>query len=64
MPNYIKNKLIIKGTDEQIKKVKDFLKPKEPTQGENQEESIALDFNSITPMPKWVYQGDLGLKET
>lgn len=63
MPNYIKNRLVIKGTSEQIEGVKNFLKPKEPTQWENQEESVAMDFNNITPMPKWVYQGNLGTKE-
>jgi hypothetical protein len=60
MPNYIKNRLVINGTNEQIEEVKNFLRPKEPTQWKNQEESVAMDFNNITPMPKWVYQGDLG----
>lgn len=63
MPNYIKNRLIIKGTKEQIEEVKNFLKPKEPTLWDNQEESVAMDFNNITPMPKWVYDGVLGIKE-
>lgn len=63
MPNYIKNRLIIKGTTEQIEEVKEFLKPKQPTHWENQEESVAMDFDNITPMPKWVYQGVLGEKE-
>ena len=63
MPNYIKNKLIIKGTDKQIEEIKNFLKPKEPTQWEDQTESVAMDFNNITPTPKWVYQGNLGSKE-
>lgn len=45
MPNHIANKLIINGTEEQIKKVMDFLKSEEGV----------IDFNNITPMPKWVY---------
>ena len=63
MPNYIKNRLVIKGTNEQIEEVKEFLKPKEKHNGENQEKSVAMDFNNITPMPKWVYQGNLGSAE-
>ena len=63
MPNYIKNRLIINGSKEQVEEVKNFLKPKEPTHWENQEESVAMDFNNITPTPKWVYQGKLGIKE-
>lgn len=63
MPNYIKNRLIIKGTTEQIEKVKSFLTPKEPTLWDDQDESVAMDFNNITPMPKWVYRGNLGINE-
>ena len=63
MPNYIKNRLIIKGTAEQVEEVKEFLKPKKPTHWEDQEESQAMDFDNITPMPKWVYSGNLGEKE-
>lgn len=63
MPNYIKNRLSIIGTDEQIKEIKEFLKPKEKTSWDDQNESVALDFNNITPMPKWVYRGGLTHKE-
>lgn len=51
MPNHITNRLTIKGTEEQVKDVFDFLKSKE-------DESKLIDFNSITPMPKWVYGSD------
>lgn len=63
MANYIKNRLIINGTNEQVQEVKDFLKPKKPTHWENQEESTEMDFDNITPMPKWVYGGDLTRNE-
>ena len=59
MPNHVKNRLVIKGSAEQVKEVKDFLK----LNWENPNESVAIDFNNITPMPKWVYQGNLGKKE-
>ena len=57
MPNYIRNRLVIKGTNEQIEEVKEFLKPKE------KESEGVIDFNNITPMPKWVFEGNLGKKE-
>ena len=53
MPNYIKNRLTINGTKEEIKEVKEFL------QGVNG----VIDFNKITPTPKWVYQGDISFVE-
>ena len=56
MPNHIKNRLIINGSKEQIEEVKNFLKAKD-------EENVAMDFSNITPIPKWVYQGNLGKKE-
>ena len=53
MPNYIKNSLQIIGTNEQVKEVLDFL---ETDYG-------VIDFNSITPQPKWVYNGNLLCKK-
>jgi hypothetical protein len=54
MPNYITNKLTIKGEKEEINKVLNFIKIEKESN-----ESIngigTIDFNKITPMPKWVY---------
>lgn len=47
MPNHISNKLKVIGTNKQIKEVLDFIKIDEIGAG--------IDFNKITPMPKWVY---------
>ncbi len=58
MPNHVENILKIKGTKEEIKEVKDFLKGKY-----NDETERNIDFNNITPMPKWVYRGDLSSRE-
>ena len=57
MPNYIKNRLIINGSNEQIEEVKNFLR------AEHEEGTVAIDFRNITPIPKWVYQDNLGTKE-
>lgn len=58
MPNHVENILKIKGSKEEIKKVKDSLKGKW-----NDGTDRNIDFNNITPMPKWVYKGDLSRKE-
>jgi hypothetical protein len=58
MPDYVENKLIINGDEEKIKEVVDFLKSKDELTGED----IAIDFNKITPMPKWVYNKSLSSK--
>lgn len=60
MANYVKNKLIIKATDKQIEEVKEFLRSKNLNR---KEETGEIDFNNITPCPKWIYQGNLGVKE-
>jgi hypothetical protein len=57
MPNYVENRLKIIGNKAQIKEVKEFLKSKY----EDGTDCIK-DFNKITPMPKWVYDKDLGSK--
>lgn len=54
MPNYIVNKLELKGEKEKIKEVFDFIKA---------DNGFCIDFNKITPMPKWVFQNDLSRKE-
>ena len=48
MPNHITNKLKVVGTVEQVKEALDFIKNDELGFG-------SIDFNKITPMPKWVY---------
>ena len=53
MPNHIRNRLTINGTKEEIREVKEFL------QGVNR----AIDFNKITPTPKWVFQGNISFVE-
>jgi hypothetical protein len=48
MPNHITNKLKVAGTADQVKEVFEFIK--------NDEFGIgSIDFNKITPMPKWVF---------
>lgn len=58
MPNHVENRLKINGNEKQIKEVKEFLKSKYK---DGEERNI--DFNKITPMPKWVFNKDLGRKE-
>lgn len=53
MPNNIKNRLTINGTKYAIRAVKEFLKS----------ECRAIDFNKITPTPKWVFQGNISFVE-
>jgi len=48
MPNHIRNRVEIIGTDDQIEEVFNFLKS-------STDEEQLIDFNNITPMPKWVY---------
>lgn len=57
MPNYIRNRLIINGSKEEIEEVKNFLRT------DDEEGSLDMDFRNITPIPKWVYQGNLGKRE-
>ena len=54
MPNHITNKLTIKGEKDQINKVLDFIKIEKDIDKEINEIGT-IDFNKITPMPKWVY---------
>lgn len=56
MPNYITNRLTIDGTKEQIAEVLEFIKYDELGIG-------TIDFNKITPMPPWIFQGNLGREE-
>lgn len=47
MPNNITNRLRIKGNQEDIKEVLDFIK--------RDDEENTIDFRKITPVPRWVY---------
>lgn len=48
MPNHISNKVKFVGLVEEVKEVLEFIR--------NDEEGVGtIDFNKITPMPKWVY---------
>lgn len=58
MPNHVENRLRILGNKEQIKKVKDFLKRKW-----NDGTERNIDFNNITPMPKWIFSENLSSKD-
>lgn len=52
MPNYVINRLIIKGNDEQIKKVRDFLKGDPYEDGSE----CLVDFHKIVPIPEIIMQ--------
>lgn len=54
MPNHVENKLKIIGDIEQIQKVKNFLKGKWDDGTDKN-----IDFNNITPMPKWIFNKNL-----
>lgn len=58
MPNHVENRLKIIGSEGEIKQVKEFLKGKYENGTDNN-----MDFNNITPMPKWVYNKDLSSKD-
>ena len=62
MPNHITNRLTVIGEEEQVKKVLDFIKIEEETDKEVNGIGT-IDFNKITPMPKWVFSGNLGIYE-
>ncbi|MGM1048377.1 MAG: hypothetical protein ACQEXX_19870 [Bacillota bacterium] len=48
MPNYITNKMRVIGTEAQVSEVLEFIKLDDEGVG-------TIDFNKITPMPRWVY---------
>lgn len=58
MPNHVENRLKIIGNKEQIQQVKDFLKGKWDDGTEKN-----IDFNNITPMPRWVFNKNLTRKD-
>ena len=62
MANYITNKLKIVGSKEKIQKVFDFIKI-EKDFDKDINGIGTIDFNKITPMPKWVYNKNLGFED-
>lgn len=54
MPNYVVNKIKITGTQEEVTKLLNFIKS---------DDGFCIDFNKITPMPKWVYNKNLSSRE-
>ncbi len=54
MPNYVVNKLKVQGDKQKVKELFDFIKS---------DDGFCMDFNKITPMPKWVYNKDLSSKD-
>ena len=50
MADYVYNKLVIIGSDEQVKEVREFLKGKD-SEGN---QMCIIDFNKIAPMPEGV----------
>lgn len=58
MPNQITNRIKFKANKEKIKEVMEFLRIKD-----NDDQSLnvvgTIDFNSITPTPRWIFQGGL-----
>lgn len=59
MPNHVKNRITVLGTDEEVQKVFALLK------GEPYEDGSPrlVDFNKIIPQPGNIFLGDLGEKE-
>src|SRR5471030_2209305 len=60
MANLITNSLKIIGSKERIREVFDFIKIEKISEDEEVYGIGTIDFNKITPMPPWVYMGDLG----
>ena len=54
MPNYVVNKLKVQGDKQKVKELFDFIKS---------DDGFCMDFNKITPMPKWVYNKILRYKD-
>ena len=63
MPNHVTNRLTIFGSDEEINKVKNFIKSEQIKEDEKIRRLQTIDFNKITPMPPWVFDGNLGREE-
>jgi hypothetical protein len=63
MPNHVTNRLTILGSDKEVEDVLKFI------QIDCSSDTLeccgigTIDFNKITPMPKWVFQENLGLED-
>lgn len=57
MPNWVYNSVVVSGTEEKLKKFK------EKHFKEEKEGILDFDFETIIPMPNYVFKGDLGQKE-
>lgn len=55
MPNHVTNKMKIVGKKKEVEEVLDFIKDDKLGIG-------TIDFNKITPMPRWVYGSDKNIK--
>jgi hypothetical protein len=55
MPNYVMNRLKLKGSPEKNKEVMAYIRSEDGT--------MQIDFNKIVPVPAHVYQGNLGSEE-
>ena len=56
MPNHITNRLEIRGTTEEVKAVRDFLKPKKDSDIDQEHRKCYIDFNSIVKKPKIIQE--------
>lgn len=63
MPNHITNKLTIIGTEDQVNTVKEFIKIEKVEENQEIFGHGTIDFNKITPMPKWVFQKNLSFED-
>lgn len=62
LPNNITNRLTIIGSPEQISQVLDFIKIEKESDNKVFGPGT-IDFNKITPCPKWVFSKNLGKKD-
>lgn len=65
MANNVTHKLLLKGDNDKIQKVLEFIQI-EPTEDEDGYNIVGLgtiDFNKIVPMPEDIFRGNLGKEE-
>lgn len=55
MPNHVTNRLKVVGSKEQIKTVWEDVQVEKENEGDKIYGIGTIDFNKITPMPRWVY---------
>jgi len=59
MPNHITNRVTIFGSEDQIKNILEFIQVEKIEENQQVFGIGTIDFNKITPMPKWVFKKDL-----